>query len=66
MTFQPTGVEAERIETWRTTHEARCVRHRAAIGGKLTFEFTPTSLGTVIKVRCACGESTDATEYEAW
>jgi hypothetical protein len=37
-----------------------------AVGGRYTFEFTPTSLGTIQKVLCACGESCDVTDYESW
>ena len=27
-----------------------------AIGGGMTYIFTPTSIGTVCKVKCSCGE----------
>lgn len=32
-----------------------------AIGGALTYSFTPTSIGTIITVECACGFKLDCT-----
>ena len=37
-----------------------------AIDGKTTFSFTPTSIGTVVKVKCVCGNEADLTDYENW
>jgi hypothetical protein len=38
-----------------------------AIGGRLTFSFTPNGLGTVINADCnLCGWSKDFTDYENW
>ncbi len=34
------------------------------VGGGLTFEITPTSLGEMYKVRCKCGRETDLTNYD--
>lgn len=46
------------------------IKHKAegsgAIGGRYTYEFTQTSIGTVQAVSCACGERCDATNYEDW
>ena len=39
---------------------------KAAIGGALTYEFTPTSLGTVVKIKCHCGKELDVSDYENW
>jgi len=36
-----------------------------AIGGDLSFTFTPTSIGTVFKVE-SCGHTLDLTDYENW
>lgn len=41
-------------------------RPTGAIGGAYTWEFTPTSLGTVVNVRCACGEKLDVSDYDNW
>lgn len=37
-----------------------------AIGGRLTYEFTPTGLGVIAKVVCACGHNMDITDYDSW
>lgn len=37
-----------------------------SIGGAITYSFTPTGLGVVVKVKCACGEEKDLTNYEEW
>lgn len=37
-----------------------------AIGGILTYLITPTSLGEVYKLRCACGKEEDITDYSCW
>lgn len=41
-------------------------RYSGAIGGAYTFEFTDTSLGTVVIVRCSCGERLDVSDYDHW
>jgi hypothetical protein len=38
---------------------------RTAIGGATTFSFTPTTIGTVVKVDYL-GETCDITDYESW
>ena len=37
-----------------------------ASGGAITYQFTPTTLGTVVRVRCECGQEEDITDYRAW
>ena len=37
-----------------------------AIGGRFGYRFIPTSLGTIVKVQCACGEERDVTDYDEW
>ncbi len=37
-----------------------------AIGGAATYQFTDTSLGQVQRVKCACGQSRDLTNYDEW
>jgi cystathionine beta-lyase/cystathionine gamma-synthase len=39
---------------------------KAAIGGALTYEFSPTSIGCVIKIKCHCGNEVDVTDYNSW
>jgi len=37
-----------------------------AIGGAMSYSFSPTSLGTAIQVKCACGKLEDISDYENW
>jgi len=40
------------------------IRYTGVIGGKITYLFTPNNVGCLIKVRCACGQELDLTDYE--
>ncbi|GEM_PF-1496648 len=37
-----------------------------AIGGSITYCFTPTSLGTMMAIKCACGKNKNITDYDSW
>jgi hypothetical protein len=39
---------------------------RGAIGGAITYCFSPTSLGVVMVVKCHCGAELDVTKYFDW
>lgn len=59
------GLDAEQYAQalkWMRAHE----HPSGAIGGVHTFEFTPTGIGVVERVRCACGEHLDLTDYGSW
>jgi hypothetical protein len=59
--------EKEIIEArlWESKHDCP-IAYEGAIGGKTTFCFTPTSLGVILKVKCACGTEKDFTDYGSW
>lgn len=38
----------------------------SASGGALTYSFTPTSLGVIVKLTCVCGDKIDVTRYDKW
>jgi len=40
--------------------------YTGAIGGGLTYEFTPTDMGVVTKVRYFNGKELDLTDYDSW
>jgi hypothetical protein len=40
--------------------------YEGAIGGGITYEFTPTSLGEVVKVRYGSEDVLDLTDYDEW
>lgn len=55
----------KKYEEWRKIHKCQFINPNSvcAIGGRLTFSFTPTSLGCISKVKCVCGEEIDTTNY---
>jgi hypothetical protein len=66
MKFELPEEKLEEFEKWRKEHECPYANNQGAIGGRLTYNFTPTSLGVICKVKCACGKEFDATDYEDW
>ena len=56
--FSISEEEQNLIDKWRENHNAE--KHKSkgagAIGGRFSFVFTPTSIGTVGKIKCSCGE----------
>ncbi len=76
MQFYLDTTQQAKLELWRQNHFHECKYYRnengfeeiyvGAIGGHETFCFTPTGIGLVIKVQCACGEEVDLTDYEYW
>lgn len=53
---------------WKDNHDCPFAdpMKQGAIGGRMTFSFTPTSLGLIAKVKCACGAELDLTHSEDW
>jgi hypothetical protein len=70
MKFELTEGENEQAREWIAKHTPTCPNvedlETTAIGGCWTYMFTPTSIGTVVKVKCACGEMQDVTDYKEW
>ena len=59
--------QIKKFNEWNENHKNVCELHKkGAIGGRLTYCFTPTGLGTIIKVKCVCGSAIDLTNYETW
>ena len=55
--------EEEAIETWKAEHIKECHPETkknpfafGAIGGNFSYEFTPTSIGNIGKIKCCCGK----------
>lgn len=57
-----------KFNKWNKEHIKTCKYYQdsGTIGERLTYEFTPTGIGTIIKIKCACGEEIDLTDYENW
>ncbi len=53
------------LSEWLTIHDVTCVyaTNQGASGGRLCYSFTPTTLGLVTEVKCACGMGIDLTDY---
>ncbi len=62
--------ELTKLNTWLSEHDKTCrlAKYSGAIGGRLTYEFTPTSLSTIVHVQCACCREArvDLTDYDAF
>lgn len=62
--------ESDKFQKWIAEHDKTCKfadpAKCGASGGRLTYSFTPTSLGLIQKVRCACEAEVDLTDYESW
>ena len=54
--FVITTEEAIAITKWQRKHEKKCVLPATAIGGRYTYCFTPTGIGDLMSVECACGK----------
>jgi hypothetical protein len=74
MKFELSKTESLRLRNWKIEHDKTCrfvpTKENpfvgGAIGGRLTYHFTPTSIGLGVSVSCACGSEVNITEYENW
>jgi hypothetical protein len=72
MRFTLDDKQLEKFVNWDAAHRLKCPYSPTsggdcgAIGGRLTFSFTPTGIGVVTKVDCTCGEVLDLSDYENW
>lgn len=66
-TIEPENVV--RIKEWQTKHEKE--KHNGSsyagtIGGRYTYELTPTSIGTFGRIKCSCGDYFDFDDGSDW
>lgn len=69
ITFSITPEQVEAIRAWKKEHEAEAhggSEYAGAIGGRYTYEFTPTSIGTFGRIRCGCGAKFDFDDGSEW
>ena len=59
--FSLTIDEQREFKKWEETH--CCGNEPDWIGGKYTFSFHPTNLGTACSVKCMCGEEKWLTDF---
>lgn len=68
MIFALDEKQKEKLREWWSNHPCSN-SYGGAIGGSLTYQFTPTNLGTVAKAKCGhakCSAEIDLTEYSDW
>jgi hypothetical protein len=62
--------ERAKLMEWITEHDKTCKyadrNKQGACGGRLTYSFTPTGIGMVVKIECACGGECDVSDYDNW
>jgi hypothetical protein len=67
MTFSLSKKEQAKADRWMKQHrKIHGYGKDGASGGRWSFEFTPTGLGTVVIVKCACGKQKDLTDFSNW
>ena len=70
--FELTDDQYKMAIEWYKTHECTIEvdefghKNMGAIGGGMTFSFTPTGLGNIETVSCACGSKLNLTEFDKW
>ncbi len=64
-TYSIPNEKLKELGDWRTDHNCTLESH-GAIGGRITYSFTPTGLGLVTKAECACGAELDLSDYDSW
>jgi len=67
--FELDKEQTEKFIAWRDDPEihknCQRVERKTAIGGAITFRFTTTTLGTIVKVSCSiCKNEIDLTDYD--
>jgi len=67
MTFTTTPEQDEKIRDWIHWQEVDKPSKLTAIGGRYTYEFTPTGVGIVVKIKDAVTkEALDVSDYDLW
>lgn len=76
MKFEVNEHQLKLFKEWREQHDAKFHNGKSpysgAIGGRWTWSFTPTGLGTVVRVKCGFAglhpddSELDLTPYEEW
>ena len=67
--FTVNADQVEKIREWKEQHEKE--KHNGnsyagAIGGRYTYEFTPTSIGEFGRIKCSCGDYFDFDDGSDW
>jgi hypothetical protein len=72
MKFELSKTQWDLLHEWIENHtddkNKICAdKYAGAIGGAFKYMFTPTSIGTIVKVECSwCKQIKDVSDYEDW
>lgn len=68
MKFVLSETEVKKMNDWLKSHNETCPnagsKKQGAIGGRLTYYFTPTTLGVFSSVKCVCGAEEFLTDLD--
>ena len=65
--FKLSPKEIEKAEAFEKEHLECAKKHPTTIGGSISYEFTPTSVGTAVIIKCnLCDEQENITDYDIW
>ena len=66
--FKIDDEQMKKLKSWIEIHRTTCwyFKNPGAIGGGLSYIFTPTGIGESLKVKCICGEQIDLTDMDKW
>ncbi len=64
--FRLTWKELEIAKRFTERHRQRHKKQQTAIGGRFSYSFTPTGLGEIAAVHCACGKKKTLTDFSEW
>ena len=63
--FELDDDQVTKLNKWLKRHNKKCpdkfLDKQGAIGGRLSYHFTPTGVGTAAVVHCRCGKKVDLT-----
>ena len=55
--FELSYDESKKAREWIENHKLECSLSEGTIGDRFSYSFTPTGIGVLSSVKCACGES---------
>ena len=64
--FTLTQEQQDKIDIWLAEIEPNGPKYTGDIGGALTYQFTPTSIGVIVKVKHYKGFEIDVSDYEVF
>jgi hypothetical protein len=66
-TFRVGGKEREAMIDFMAEHDEQHSTYSGAIGGRYTYSFMPTSIGTAVGIKCSsCNEGRNVTAFDEW